>query len=114
MSDQTDAGFELPNDLREEVLKCAVEKQISLDWLVNLYRRGYNAKLGESGEYPFGKLRKDDQGELTVAMAADPQNGVIRLEFGKPVGWLALPATHARHMAKLLWAAADALEKKLS
>lgn len=113
MSDpKSELGFELPQDLREEVLSCAREKQISLEWLVNLYRRGFNAKMGATGEFPFGRLGRDDQGELTVAMKADHRQGVIRLEFGKPVAWLALPATHARHMAKLLMEHADALDKR--
>ena len=106
--------FELPADLREEVLKVATEKQISLDWLINLYRRGYNAKLGATGEYPYGKLGKRDEGELTVAMAVDARHGVIRIEFGKPIGWLALPSAHARQFAKLLLENANKLDKKLS
>lgn len=106
--------FELPADLRKELLECATAKQISLDWLINLYRRGFNAKMGATGQYPYGKLRKDDEGELTVAMAVDARQGVIRMEFGKPVAWLALPSGHARHLAKMLVSSADELDRKLS
>ena len=104
--------FEVPEDLRKELLECATAKQISLEWLVNLYRRGFNAKMGATGQYPYGKLHKDDQGELTVAMAVDRSQGVLRMEFGKPVAWLALPAAHARHLAKLLTASADELDRR--
>lgn len=111
MSDPKGLVFELPEDLRKEIMQCAVEKQISLDWLINLYRRGFNAKVGASGEFPFGKLGKQDEGELTVAMTVDRQHGVIKMVFGKPVEWLALPAAHARHLAKMLLQYADTLDK---
>ena len=111
MSDpQDELQAEIPADLRKELLECATQKQISLEWLVNLYRRGFNAKMGATGQYPYGKLGKGDQGELTMAMAADHRQGVIRMEFGKPVGWLALPAAHARQLAKLLVEKADELD----
>ena len=113
MSEQHDeVAFELPEDLRKELLECATQKQISLEWLVNLYRRGFNAKMGATGQHPYGKLDKHDEGELTVGMQLDWANGVIRMEFGKPVGWLALPSAHARHLAKMLWASAEELDKK--
>lgn len=111
MADPNELTFEIPEDIRKELMQCAVEKQISLDWLIGLYRRGFNAKMGATGQFPYGKLGKHDQGELTVAMAADRRQGVIRLEFGKPVAWLALPAAHARQMAKLLLEKADELDR---
>ena len=91
MADDSELMAEIPTDLREELLKYAAEKQVSLEWLVGLYRRGFNAKIGATGQFPYGKLRHDDQGELSVAMAADSQQGVVRMIFGKPVAWLALP-----------------------
>lgn len=39
--------------------------------------------------YPRGKLHKDDEGQLTAAIAVDKQRGVVVLHFGKPVEWLA-------------------------
>ena len=35
-NDESEALFELPEDLRKEVMDCAVAKQISLEWLVKL------------------------------------------------------------------------------
>lgn len=113
-NDESEALFELPEDLRKEVMDCAVAKQISLEWLVKLYKRGFNAKMGATGQHPYGKLNRTDEGELSVAMAVDARQGVIRLEFGKPVGWLALPAAHARRFAQLLLQKADELDKKKS
>jgi hypothetical protein len=104
---------ELPDDVRKEIQKYAAEKQISYEWLVDLYRRGFNAKIGATGQFPFGKMRPDDQGELAIAMGTDVKNGVVRMEFGKPVAWLALPASQARQLANLLLEKAAELEKHL-
>lgn len=111
MPDPKELAFELPEDLRKELLECATAKQISLEWLIGLYRRGFNAKMGATGQFPYGKLGKHDQGELTVAMAVDRRQGIIRMEFGKPVAWLGLPAAHARHLAKMLVQYADTLDR---
>lgn len=101
--------FEIPDDLRQEMMACAVQKQVPLDWLINLYRRGFNAKIGATGNFPLN-LGPSNEGELSMAVGIDPRNGVIRMVFGKPVEWLALPASHARRMARLLLKKADELE----
>ena len=56
-------------------------------------------KPGATHVFPQGKLNADDEGELNVAVAADREHGVVRLDFGKPVAWLALPKEQA-----LAWA----------
>jgi hypothetical protein len=68
-------------------------------------------KLGATGRYPFGHSRPDDEGELRAALAVDRAQGVIRIEFGKPVAWLALPSGYARELARLLVEKADELDK---
>lgn len=70
--------------------------------------------LGATGEYPYGQQDATDEGELMAAMAADPRNGVVRIDFGKSVAWLSLPAKAAREWAALLISKADELERKLS
>lgn len=57
-------------------------------------------KLGATGEYPKGKLAPDDEGGLNAAITR--QGDVIRIDFGKPVGWLALYPDEARALAKIL------------
>jgi hypothetical protein len=111
MSD--DRLAQMPAKLRQEVLECATAKQISLEWLINLYRAGFNAKLGATGDRPYGDLGGGDEGELRAAIAVDVPNGVLRIVFGKPIAWLALPAGHARQFAKMLTDSAAELEKKL-
>lgn len=113
MADPQELMLELPDDVRKEILACATEKGVSLEWLVGLYRRGFNAKVGATGQFPYGKLRKDDQGELTVAMAVDFRQSVVRMEFGKPVGWLALPSAHAKRLAKLLLEKSAELDRRM-
>jgi hypothetical protein len=70
-----------------------------------------NLKLGATGRHPFGRLGADDEGELRAAIAIDRAQGVIRIEFGKPVAWLALPSGFARDLARLLVEKADQLDK---
>jgi len=108
MSDSKEV--ELPADLRQE----AIEKNVPLDLLIRVYRRGFNSQIGATGQFPYGDLGEHDEGELAMAIAADPQHGVVRMLFGKPVGWLALPAGHARQLAKMLMEKANELERKLS
>lgn len=71
-------------------------------------------KLGATGRRPYGRLANDetDEGELMFAMAADPVNSIVRVEFGKPVQWLGLPVTQARELAAKLLELADEVEKR--
>lgn len=71
-------------------------------------------KLGATGRFPYGKVDSDDEGELQMALAADPVNGVIRIVFGKPIGWFALPTLEARGLAAMLIEKADELDRKKS
>lgn len=111
-----DDDMDVPVDLRRQLMDAAVAKQISYSWLCGLYRAGLLAgramTIGETGAFPYGKLGPDDEGELAVAVAADPQHGVVRFEFGKSIAWLALPAAHARQFAAVLIAKAAELDRK--
>jgi hypothetical protein len=59
-------------------------------------------KLGASGKFPQGKLNESDEGELTFAVASDPESGLIHIHFGKPVAWLAMPGEIAIELARRL------------
>jgi len=52
--------------------------------------------------FPAGHLNKDDEGELSFAIAVDKRNGVIVIRFGKSVDWLGLKKHEAEHMGRLL------------
>lgn len=57
-------------------------------------------KLGKTGEFPFGKVSPDDEGELEFAVGA--KDGNVFLDFGTPVTWIGLPAQQAADLASLL------------
>lgn len=67
--------------------------------------------LGPTGKFPRGQVDPSDEGELSLAIAADRGNGIIRIEFGKPIAWIGLPTKEAREFAALLLEKADELEK---
>lgn len=62
-------------------------------------------KLGATGKFPHGKLDPSDEGELVFTISRDA-DGNIRIAFGKPVAWLAMPAAQAAEFARLIlrWA----------
>jgi hypothetical protein len=68
--------------------------------------------VGPTGRFPQGDVGRDDNGELQVAVATDYQHAVVRIVFGAPVGWLALPAEEARALAQMLVEKADELDRR--
>lgn len=46
-------------------------------------------ELGAQGTYSDGKLNEEDEGDLKMMLSSG--DGVVRVDFGKPVGWFALP-----------------------
>jgi hypothetical protein len=63
----------------------------------------WNKRLvGATGKFPQGHLNDSDQGELRMAVGFDKLDGIVRVEFGKPVAWLGLPPPEARQLAQLL------------
>lgn len=69
-------------------------------------------KLGATGRFPYGRADADDEGELQMALAADHGNGIVRLQFGKSIGWLGLPSKQARELAAMLNQKADELDSR--
>lgn len=63
--------------------------------------------VGALGTFSQGKINDDDEGDIRMAVAYDPIDGIVRVEFGKPVAWLGLPPDQARGLATLLWKHAD-------
>ena len=41
-------------------------------------------------EYPQGRIGADDEGALALAVSADKEHGVVRVDFGKSISWFAL------------------------
>lgn len=62
---------------------------------------GEHEQPGPTGQYPRGKIRPDDLGEINVRVGYDG-NGCVAINFGTPVAWLAMPAEDARLLAASL------------
>lgn len=71
-------------------------------------------KLGPTGKYPQGKADESDDGEIRMALAADPGAGIVRIIFNTPTAWLGLPSLEARGLARLLIEKADELDRRQS
>lgn len=56
--------------------------------------------LGPTGEFPRGKLNEDDEGALNTAISHG--QGVVRIDFGKPTAWLAMPPDLAVEFASVI------------
>lgn len=69
-------------------------------------------RLGATGRFPRGRINAHDQGELRLALAADHQHAIIRMEFGKPVARLGLPSNDARALAQMLTNLAAELDRR--
>ncbi len=57
-------------------------------------------KLGPTGEYPNGKIRPDDEGELVMLVGV--QDGRVVMQFGIAIHFLGLPAEDALKLAAQL------------
>jgi hypothetical protein len=58
--------------------------------------------IGATGRFPQGVLNDDDQGELKIAVAFDKADGLVHLDFGKPVAWTAFQPEMAVQLARML------------
>lgn len=58
-------------------------------------------KPGANGEFPNGKIHEDDEGELRMTCGVT-QDGLIILDFGKPVAWLGLQPEDVDGMVEIL------------
>jgi hypothetical protein len=59
--------------------------------------------------YSHGKISPDDEGDLDIGLAADKENGVVRIMFPKPVIWLALEKKEALTLARVISEKAEQL-----
>ena len=53
-------------------------------------RFGSPKGVGPTGQFPDGRINESDGGQLTVATAADPTRGLVLIDFGAAVAWLAM------------------------
>jgi hypothetical protein len=65
-------------------------------------------KLGPTGDYPRGKLDETDEGGIAIAISQYRET--VRVDFGKPTAWFALPPDQALAFASLIVKHAMALK----
>jgi len=70
--------------------------------------------LGATGTFPQGVLNDDDQGALKIGIAYDKRDGLVHLNFGKPVAWTAFPPEMAANLARMLLKHAGAKKIEIS
>lgn len=58
--------------------------------------------FGATGTFPQGVLNDDDQGALKIGVAFSKTDGLVHLQFGKPVAWTAFPPEMAITLARSL------------
>ena len=73
-------------------------KQVSADMRAEVLQQ-LNV-IGETGDYPNGKLDDTDEGALKLCVSNSPH--LVRIDFGKAVSWIALPKAHAQQLAIML------------
>lgn len=72
------------------------------EYLNELRKQFGTPETGPTGRYPMGKLNEDDEGEITIAVAADPKTQRIIIDLGKPVAWIGFTAEQAVELADVL------------
>jgi hypothetical protein len=69
------------------------------------------SKLGPTDKFPEGKINKDDEGEIQILVGREDDKGVVVINFGKPIVWVAFGPAQAKAIANLLIKHAEVLEK---
>lgn len=52
--------------------------------------------------YSEGRMAETDDGDLAFAVAADPDKGIVMLDFGKLVSWIGMGPEQAAQLGALL------------
>jgi len=64
------------------------------------------------GDFPRGQKYPDDEGAFELRIAADKEQGVVRIDFGKPIRWMAFEPPHALELADLITRKARQIAEK--
>ncbi len=91
-------GYGDPMKINEDLV-LALANEVTLQGVREILQA---RTVGATGKFPRGQLNPSDEGGLQLAIAADPVNGVVRVDFGKPVAWLGLDPDTADQFAESL------------
>ena len=72
---------------------------------------GHRPVAGPTGNFPYGRLNDEDEGELQIALGADRASETVWLDFGKPVAWIGMRPEQAEAIAAKMVAAAARARK---
>lgn len=64
--------------------------------------------LGPTGDFPLGKLNKEDEGGLMIGIGEE--DGKVIISFGTPVAWVGMTPLHAMQFAAAIIARAKELD----
>jgi hypothetical protein len=76
----------------------------------NTGQRVDGVRLGPTGDFPRGAIDEHDQGEIKMAIAANPSTQTVLMHFGKNITWVGFGPNDARALAKSLMAKAKELD----
>ena len=63
-------------------------------------------------KWPDGRLDGADDGQLVYVVGADPDTGLVKIDFGKPVKWMAMSPQDAVNLAQSLIKQARSISKE--
>jgi hypothetical protein len=63
-------------------------------------KRLFNLDTGATGNFPDGKLKPDDEGEIKIAITNKDSRVII--DFGKSIAWIGFTKEQAKSLAELL------------
>ena len=63
-------------------------------------------------KWPEGRLDGTDDGQLVYKVGSDPETGLVKIEFGKPVAWMAMSPQDAVNLAQSLIKHARSISKE--
>jgi len=66
--------------------------------------------LGATGVFANGRLCQSDAGGIRFDVHGDPSLGLVVVNYGTPLSWLALSPADTRKLADLLYAAAGEMD----
>ena len=69
-------------------------------------------KLGATGEYPYGKLNCEDEGEIKIAIGGNPDTETVVIDFGTSVCWIGMRPEQAELLAAALLTQAERVKRR--
>lgn len=78
--------------------------------LMKLFRQQQDGTVKR--EWPEGRVGPTDDGQIVFMASADPETNLVKLDFGKPVAWVAMSPQQAVEIAQSLIKQARSISKE--